>query len=248
MAVRMYRQDIKIRFSVLNRFLHLVVMIGFTGLAATGLSLAFSSTAPAGAFVRLVGGSASAGWLHRFFAVITYSCVVVHALWFLYYKTVLSGKLTGPLSIAPSAKDFNDLIQNLGYFLGRRKAPPRFDKFTYMEKMDYWALFIGMNTMGITGLVLWFPEFFTRFLPGFFVNIAQVLHFFEAILAVAVKFFIHIGLAHFRPAVYPGDTSIFTGRTSPEKIMEEHPGEWSAISKSGGSSGEHTSNMSVRTS
>ncbi|MGD8364467.1 MAG: hypothetical protein PVI36_06075, partial [Desulfobacterales bacterium] len=146
-------------------------------------------------------------------------------LWFLYYKTVLSGKLTGPLSIAPSVKDLKDFIQNLGYFLGRREAPPRFDKFTYMEKLDYWALFIGMNTMGITGLVLWFPEFFTRFLPGFFVNIAQVLHLFEAILAVAVKLFIHIGLAHFRPAVYPGDASIFTGRTSQEKIMVDHPDE-----------------------
>lgn len=248
MAERPYRQDFVIRFSVLHRFLHLVVMIGFTGLAATGLSLGFSSTAPARAFIWLVGGSAHAGWLHRFFAVITYSCVVVHALWFLYYRAVLSGKLTGPLSIAPSVKDLKDVVQNLSYFLGRRQSPPRFDKFTYMEKIDYWALFVGMNTMGITGLVLWFPEFFTRFLPGFFVNIAQVLHFFEAILAVAVKFFIHIGLAHFRPAVYPADTSIFTGRTSPERIMEEHPGEWSAIGGSGGSSEEHTSSVSVRAS
>ena len=248
MAERPYRQDFVIRFSVLHRFLHLVVMIGFTGLAATGLSLGFSSTAPARAFIWLVGGSAHAGWLHRFFAVITYSCVVVHALWFLYYRAVLSGKLTGPLSIAPSVKDLKDVVQNLSYFLGRRQSPPRFDKFTYMEKIDYWALFVGMNTMGITGLVLWFPEFFTRFLPGFFVNIAQVLHFFEAILAVAVKFFIHIGLAHFRPAVYPADTSIFTGRTSPERIMEEHPGEWSAIGGSGGSSEEHTSDVSVRAS
>ena len=248
MAERPYRQDFVIRFSVLHRFLHLVVMIGFTGLAATGLSLGFSSTAPARAFIWLVGGSAHAGWLHRFFAVITYSCVVVHALWFLYYRAVLSGKLTGPLSIAPSVKDLKDVVQNLSYFLGRRQSPPRFDKFTYMEKIDYWALFVGMNTMGITGLVLWFPEFFTRFLPGFFVNIAQVLHFFEAILAVAVKFFIHIGLAHFRPAVYPADTSIFTGRTSPERIMEEHPGEWSAIGGSGDSSEEHTSSVSVRAS
>ena len=248
MAEPEYRQDFVIRFSVLHRFLHLVVMIGFTGLAATGLSLGFSSTAPARAFIWMVGGSAHAGWLHRFFAVITYSCVVVHALWFLYYKAVLSGKLSGPLSIAPSVKDLKDFVQNLSYFLGRRQSPPRFGKFTYMEKIDYWALFVGMNTMGITGLVLWFPEVFTRFLPGFFVNIAQVLHFFEAILAVAVKFFIHIGLAHFRPAVYPADTSIFTGRTSQEKIMEEHPGEWSVISESGGLSGEHTSSVSVRAS
>ena len=248
MAEGEYPQDFVIRFSVLHRFLHFVVMIGFTGLAVTGLSLGFSSTGPARAFIWLVGGSAHAGWLHRFFAVMTYSCVVVHALWFLYYRAVLAGKLTGPLSIAPSIKDLKDLRQNLSYFFGRRPSPPPFDKYTYMEKIDYWALFVGMNTMGITGLVLWFPEFFTRFLPGFFVNIAQVLHFFEAILAVAVKFFIHIGLAHLRPAVYPADTSIFTGRTTREKIMEEHPGEWSVISESDGSPSGRTSSVSVRAS
>ncbi len=83
--------------------------------------------------------------------------------------------------------------------------------------------------MGITGLILWFPEWFTRFLPGVWVNIAQVLHFYEAILAIVVKFFIHIGMAHLRPAVYPADTSIFTGRTSRERMQEEHPGEWRSI-------------------
>ena len=229
MGEEKHSQDFTIRFSVLHRLLHLIVMIGFSGLAVTGLSLGFSSTTPARAIIWIVGGSAGAAWLHRFFAVTTYLCVAVHALWFLYYKTALSGKLTGPLSIAPSIKDFKDLSHNLRYFLGRSESPPKFDKFTYMEKIDYWALFIGMNTMGITGLVLWFPEFFTRFIPGYFINIARVLHFFEAILAVAVKLFIHIGLAHFRPTVYPADKSIFTGRTTKEKIIAEHPGEWTAV-------------------
>jgi len=80
-----------------------------------------------------------------------------------------------------------------------------------MEKLDYWAVFIGMHTMGITGVMLWFPEFFTRVVPGFFINLAQVLHFYEAFAAVAIKFFIHIGMAHLRPSIYPADMSIFTG-------------------------------------
>ena len=238
MVEERYSQDITVRFSVLHRLLHLVVMIGFSGLAITGLSLGFSSTSLAQVFISLVGGSGGATWLHRFFAVMTYTCVVVHAFWFLYYKTALSGKLTGPLSIAPSIKDLKDLRQNIRYFFGRREVPPKFDKFTYMEKIDYWALFIGMNTMGITGLVLWFPEFFTRFIPGYFINIARVLHFFEAILAVAVKLFIHIGLAHLRPAVYPVDTSIFTGRTTREKIFAEHPGEWTEVHEGGDPTGK----------
>jgi formate dehydrogenase gamma subunit len=214
------------RFSTLDRLLHLVVMLGFTGLALTGLSLGFSATAPARAFVWLVGGAAHAGWLHRFFAVITYACVVAHGLWFLYYKLMLGGRLTGPHSVAPSVKDLKDFRENMAYLLGRKGAPPAFDRFTYLEKIDYWAIFIGMNTMGLTGLVLWYPEAFTRYLPGFFVNIAQVLHLFEAVAAVAVKFFVHIGMAHFRPAVYPADPSIFTGRTTRERMRTEHPGEF----------------------
>jgi cytochrome b subunit of formate dehydrogenase len=202
-----------IRFSVLHRILHLVVMVGFTGLALTGLSLAFSHTALAKAFIWIVGGSSHSAWLHRFFAVITYACVIVHCFWFLYYKMALKGSLTGADSVAPSMKDVKNFRKNMTYFLGHAEKPPVFDKFTYMEKIDYWAIFIGMNTMGLTGLMLWFPEFFTRFLPGFFINLAQVLHLLEAILAVVVKFFIHIGLAHLRPSVYPADMSIFTGRT-----------------------------------
>ncbi len=54
-----YPPDRLMRFSVLDRFLHLVLMFGFTGLAATGLSLGFSATAPARAFMWLVGGSDS---------------------------------------------------------------------------------------------------------------------------------------------------------------------------------------------
>ena len=229
MPDNVYPPDRLMRFSVLDRFLHLVLMFGFTGLAATGLSLGFSATGPARAFMWLVGGSAHAAWLHRFCAVITYACVIIHGLWFLYYRFVLGGRLTGPRSIAPSKKDFRHFKHNMAYFLGLRPSPPDFDKFTYMEKIDYWAIFIGMNTMGLTGLILWFPEGFTRLLPGVWVNIAQVLHFYEAILAVVVKFFIHIGMAHLRPAVYPADTSIFSGRTSPERMKAEHPGEWRAI-------------------
>ena len=220
------RQETYVRFSPLDRVLHLVVMIGFSGLAVTGLCLGLSDTAPARAVIWLLGGAAHAGWLHRFFAVVTYACVGVHGLWFLYYKLFLKGRLTGPHSVVPSLRDLVDFRENMAYFLGRREAPPAFERFTYIEKIDYWAIFIGMNTMGATGLVLWFPEVFTRFMPGFFVNIAQVLHFWEAIAAIVVKFFIHIGLAHFRPAVYPADMSIFSGRTTQENIMQEHPGQW----------------------
>lgn len=218
--------DAPVRFSVIHRFLHLVVMIGFTGLAITGLSLGLSSTPPAQAFMWFIGGASPAAWLHRCCAILTYGCVVIHALWFLYYRFCLAGAWTGPDSLLPSMKDLKDFKHHLAYFFGREKRPPFFNKFSYMEKLEYWALFIGMNTMGLTGLVLWFPESVTRFLPGFFVNIAQVLHFYEALLAVGVKIFIHIGMAHFRPEIFPVDTSIFTGVNHTETARRAATGSY----------------------
>ena len=213
------------RFCVLHRLLHLVVMLGFTGLAITGFSLKFSAQWWARGLVWFIGGAGHLAYLHRFCAVITYACVIIHFLWIIYYKLVLKGSITGPQSLFPRWKDVKDLFQHIGYFFGRR-SPPRFNRFTYWEKFDYLAIFLGMNTMGLTGLVLWCPEFFSRLMPGYFINLAQVLHLYEAIMAVALKFVTHIISAHLRPEIYPIGKSIFYGKTSKEKIMREHPGEW----------------------
>jgi len=214
-----------IRFSVLQRLLHLMVMVGFFGLALTGFSLKFSRQPWAQWVVGVLGGPGWTGYWHRFWAVITYSAVVIHLGWLIYFKAVLKGSLTGPQSAFPRAKDARDLVHHFNYFFGKER-PPAFNRFTYWEKLDYWAMLGGMNTMGLTGLVLWFPVFFTGFLPGYLVNVARVLHLYEAILAVALKFVVHLATAHLRPEVYPADKSIFTGRTSLEKIRQEHPGEW----------------------
>jgi len=219
-------EEIKIiRFSVLQRLLHLMVMFGFCGLALTGFSLKFSHQPWAQWVVGVLGGSGWTGYWHRFWAVITYSAVVIHLGWLIYFKAVLKGSLTGPQSAFPRAKDARDLVHHVNYFFGKEK-PPAFNRYTYWEKLDYWAMLGGMNTMGLTGLVLWFPVFFTGFLPGVLVNVARVLHLYEAILAVALKFVVHLATAHLRPEVYPADQSIFTGKTTPERMKHEHPGEW----------------------
>jgi cytochrome b subunit of formate dehydrogenase len=214
-----------VRFSVLQRILHFLVMIGFTGLALTGFSMKFSAQGWARGVAYVLGAIGPLGSWHRFFAAMTYALVLAHLLWFFYFKYTLKGRLLGPDSILLRRKDFKDLWQHLGYFIGRA-GMPRFDRFSYFEKLDYWAVFIGMNTMGLTGLVLWYPEFFTVLIPGTFINLAQVLHLYEAILAVALKFVVHIISAHFRPEIYPADKAIFTGKVTPERMRKEHPGEW----------------------
>ncbi len=224
------------RFSVLNRLLHVLVMVGFVGLGVTGFSLYFGGAWWARAIAWCLGGAAGLAWLHRFFAVVTYAAVMTHLLWLAYYKLALTGRLTGPGPRCPRWSDVKDMFGHLGWALGKNDLPS-FDRFTWWEKMDYWAVLVGMNTMGLTGVVLWFPEWFSQWLPGYFINLALLLHLFEAIMAVALKFVVHVIVAHFRPEVWPGDTTIFTGRVSRERLRREHPAHWKRLEAEGEEAG-----------
>ncbi len=224
------------RFSVLNRLLHVLVMVGFFGLGVTGFSLYFGGTWWAKAIAWCLGGAAGLAWTHRFLAVITYASVMIHLIWLAYYKLVLKGRLTGPGTMFPAWRDVKDVIGHVGWSLDRREMPA-FDRFAWWEKMDYWAVLLGMNTMGITGLVLWFPEWFSQWLPGYFINVALLLHLFEAVIAVAIKFVMHPIIAHLRPEVWPADTSIFTGRISLERMQRERPAQWERFKADSGEAG-----------
>ena len=232
MANETITQETFWRFSVLQRTIHIIVMFAFIGIGLTGFSMAFSSWGPFRSLAWFLGGVDSVRYLHRFFAVVLYLCVITEVLWLIYYKFVLRGNLLGPHSICFTKQDLSYFRDHMGYMLGFRKSPPPFERFAWWEKLDYWTLFLGMQTMGITGLLLWFPEFFSRFLPGYFINLAQVLHFDEAVIAVIYKFFIHTTVRHFRPDVYPGDWTIFTGKVTGEKMMRTHPGEWERLNAS----------------
>lgn len=210
------QQNAPVRFSVLSRALHVAVMLGFTGLALTGFSLKFGDQAWAKALAWVFGGAPGLGSWHRGLAVLTYGAVTLHLLWLAYYKLALKGRLTGPGSMFPAGRDLSDFAAHLRYFFARG-AEPAFGRFSYWEKLDYWAVLVGMQTMGLTGLVLWFPETFASLAPGWLINLALVLHFWEAVLAVAVKIVAHMYTAHLRPAVFPLEKSIFTGRTGEER-------------------------------
>lgn len=228
MEKRSQSPDTVVRFCLLHRFLHWPVMLGFIGLGLTGFALYFSGAWYGRALAWLVGGASHLAWLHRAFAVVTYAAVFIHLLWLVYYKLALKGRWTGPDSMFPSRKDFSDLVRHIKYFFARG-GPPDFERFSYFEKLDYYAVLIGMHTMGVTGLILWFPEFFTRFMPGWFINLALLLHLYEAIIAVALKFVVHVYTAHLRPPVWPVERSIFNGRVSLDRLKHEHRAQYARL-------------------
>ena len=102
-----------------------------------------------------------------------------------------------------------------------------------MGEVDYWAVFWGMGIIGGSGLVMWFPEFFARMVPGWFFNVALLVHGEEALLAVGFIFTVHFFNSHLRPEKFPMDTVIFTGRTTREELQRERPEEHERLLREG---------------
>jgi cytochrome b subunit of formate dehydrogenase len=126
----------------------------------------------------------------------------------------------GPDSMVPSWQDARDLVAHVTWFLGRGPKP-QWDRWTYWERFDYFAVFWGVAIIGISGLVLWFPKFFTTFLPGWMINIAVVIHSDEALLAAGFIFTFHFFNTHFRWDKFPMDTVIFSGHLSKTELLQE---------------------------
>ena len=118
------------------------------------------------------------------------------------------------------------------WFLGRGDRP-RYGRWTYWEKFDYFAVFWGVAVIGMTGLILWFPTVFTRIMPGWAVNVATTIHSDEALLAVCFIFSIHFFNTHFRPEKFPIDTVIFTTGVPLEELKHDRPREYEQLVESG---------------
>ena len=172
------------------------------------------------------------GWLHRFAAVVIIGLFVFH-LRQIWLGRKASGKgwfayIFGADTLMFNLNDVRQVWESIKWFFGRGPRP-HYGRFTYWEKFDYFAVFWGIFVIGSTGMILWFPVFFTRFLPGAAVNVATIIHSDEALLAVAFIFTIHFFNTHFRPDKFPMDPVIFTGRVSLEELRHDKPGEYEEL-------------------
>jgi cytochrome b subunit of formate dehydrogenase len=223
-----------VRFDRYDRLLHGLLMTSFLGLSLTGLPLLFAEERWASRIARTLGGYGVTGVLHRTFALMLIACFLLHLGRVLHRVLVKQelGILWGPDSLVPQPRDLVQMAQHFRWFVGLGPRP-RFDRFTYWEKFDYWAVFWGMAIIGGSGLMLWFPSAFARFVPGWVFNMAFVIHGEEALLAMVFIFTVHFFNGHLRPEKFPMDTVIFTGRTPAEEVRLERPAEYERLERSG---------------
>lgn len=221
-----------VRFSRKNRALHACMVVSFLSLSLTGLSLKFSYTGWAVWLSRMMGGFETAGFIHRTAALIMFGTFITH-LADLYRQKKEQHKswtslVFGPGSMVPNRQDLREFIATMKWFLGRGPRP-EYGRWTYWEKFDYFAVFWGVFIIGSTGLTLWFPIFFTRFIPGSFINVATIIHSDEALLATGFIFTVHFFNTHLRPEKFPMDTTVFTGRMSLAELKRDKPREYAEL-------------------
>ena len=225
-----------VRFTRLNRTLHAFMIVSFISLALTGMSLKFSYTVWAVFLSHLFGGFESAGYIHRFSATVMVSVFIIHLvdLVRMRKRETLSWRelIFGENSLLFNKKDLKDFIASLKWFIGKGERP-EYGRWTYWEKFDYFAVFWGIFIIGSTGLTLWFPEFFTQFMPGWVINVATIIHSDEALLATGFIFTIHFFNTHLRPEKFPMDIVIFTGRISLEEFKLDRPAEYKELVEKG---------------
>jgi len=224
------------RFNSKQRTTHILVITSFILLALTGMTLKFAHMDWATTVAKMLGGVRSAGVLHRIGAFMTFGYFAFHIVSLYQLKKKGSYKLKdfifGKNSIMFNLQDLKDLVGSIKWFLG--KGPrPNYGRWTYWEKFDYFAVFWGVAVIGISGLILWFPEFFTLFMPGWAINVAQIIHSDEALLATGFIFTIHFFNTHLRPESFPIDTVIFTGYVELEEYKKDRPREYEELVKSG---------------
>ncbi|MEZ4831178.1 MAG: cytochrome b/b6 domain-containing protein [Caldilineaceae bacterium] len=210
------------RFTLNTRIQHALLIISFVILSVTGIPQKYSALGWAQGMVAAMGGIELTRVIHRTSAAVLIAVSVYHLL------VVLLGLLRGggSMGLWPRVKDVRDVFQNIGYYLGLRKSRPRFGRFTYMEKFEYWALVWGTLVMIGSGLILWFPIFATNQFPGIVVPSAKELHGNEAMLAIFAIILWHMYNAHFNPRVFPMNNSMFSGRIGKHEMMLEHAEEY----------------------
>ncbi|HEX2710318.1 MAG TPA: cytochrome b/b6 domain-containing protein, partial [Candidatus Deferrimicrobium sp.] len=129
-----------IRMSLLFRVQHLLLTVLLTVLAVTGFALMYHENSLAGWIIGLEGGVHNRGIVHRIAAVLLMANLLYHVFYMLLSR---EGK-PELRQLFIGRQDFDDFFQSLRYNLGTAKEYPRFGKYGYKEKFQYWGASAGI--------------------------------------------------------------------------------------------------------
>lgn len=204
-----------VRMTTQQRWQHLILLTSFIILVITGFALKFPDTW----FAHVFGmGEQWRGIIHRVAGVILMAAGIYHVF---YLAAMREGRRLF-LDLLPKPKDGFDVVYTMLYYLGVRSDKPKFGRFSYAEKAEYWALVWGTALMGVTGVMLWAKVWVGNTLARWWVDIATAVHFYEAILATLAIIVWHFYQVFFDPDVYPMNWAWWDGKMPVEHYKHEH--------------------------
>jgi len=223
------------KFTLFQRLLHVAAFTTFTWQVLTGFPLRFAYTDWAPVLYRILGGTWGAMTIHRVMGTLMVTTYVTTILYFLSILLANRDKIKDFFNSFKSVPGPSDItvVHYFKYLLGFRKVPPDWDEWIWVDKFDLWAEAWGIFAMGVTGFVLWFPEVFTGFipLPPETIQIAYIVHLYEATLALGWIALVHLYMTHFGPKKFPMDWVWLTGIFPEVEMVEERPRAYRRIIK-----------------
>jgi len=169
------------------------------------------------------------GGLHRTAAIVMIAATMFHVV-----HLVLKKRDRAFIwAMIPTITDATDMLHVFRYNLGLTKEEPKFAKFNYAEKMEYWAFMWGTLVMGVSGFMLWFNNFTLRHFPKWVTDAATAVHWYEALLATFAILIWHFYLVIFDPMVYPMDTAWVNGKIPADHYRHSRPEYFRALERAG---------------
>ena len=209
------------RFPLARRIEHWIMMLSFTLLGMTGLPQRFPDAGLSKGILTVLGGIETLRTIHHTAAIVMMFGTAWHILVMGYSVFVLRDQM----SMLPSLQDAKDGLQALLYNMGFAKTYPQMGRYTFEEKMEYWAFVWGAMVMGATGFLMWNPITATQYLPGELVPAAKAAHGGEAVLAVLAIIIWHMYGVHIKRF----NKAMFNGKMTEEDMLHEHPLELADI-------------------
>ncbi|MCL4478260.1 MAG: cytochrome b/b6 domain-containing protein [Deltaproteobacteria bacterium] len=222
-----WKEDTFQRFNIYFRIQHIMLFISVIILIITGLPIKFPNAVASKIIMHILGGIAVQGIIHRVGAVLLIAFYLFHTLYSMFNK---EGRRDW-FALLPRVKDGKDVVRMVKYFFGLSKEKPKFDRFSYIEKFDYWAVYWGGIVMVGSGLIMWFHNLTMMYLPKYVYDIAREAHSDEALLATLTIVIWHFYNVHFNPSRFPGSLVWWHGKLTREQMIDEHPLEYDRISK-----------------
>ena len=215
-----------LRMTLSERLQHGSLLLSFITLVITGFMLRYPDAWWV-ASIRALSDEVFdlRGLVHRMAAV----AMILAALYHIYYVLFIPRGKELIRDLMPRFQDLLDARDILKYNLGITSEKPRFGRFSYIEKSEYWALVWGTVVMGATGFIMWFDNTFIGLLTKLGYDVARLIHFYEAWLATLAIIVWHFYYVMFNPDTYPINLAFWTGTVTEGEMQEEHPLELEAI-------------------